>query len=666
MKIEIGTAYYPEDWDCNRIEYDASLMRKVGIRYVRIAEFAWSHLEPTEGTFEFKWLHDAVDIFGRNGIKTVMCTPSSAAPAWMCRKYPEILRMKRNGDKAWFGVRDHTCYTSKKYRVFVLRMAEKMAGEFKNDPNLFAWQIDNEAGCSRFQECFCPDCQNAFREYLKGKYGTLENLNQCWGTTFWSGEYSDWNEIELEGPNENMGACRTLASYEFRNLMQSSFIIMQADAIRKIMPSILIGTNNYCGYDRYEVFSKLDFAGEDFYPSNEIKPAAAVFHTDLYRGLISGVPPWMLETPPAPGAPLNDRMRFYFWLFVGHGYDKIFYFLWTNHLAGNEKTHRTIMTQDGHPGLKYTMLRQLISEADAVLAKYPVLPLPQPKTALIYDYHASWIYTMSFISETTIFHELQSRTHEALFRTGYPPEIISSDRDFSSYSLVVFPIQAHVSKNLASRLEKYVADGGTILINGRSGMYDEYSKNLPECGPEHLKKLLGLEITDGFEFAPQGTPPTIPGSYEPTPEFERKHVIVTGAPGDRETVGTIEHWAGGVSLTTAESIMTYKNSIFKGYPFLTVNKFGKGHALYYASDITDQVLLSVMVRYAESLAGLPETKIPEGVDISRRGNLLFVSNFNDFELSFEAEAEGENIVGHALSNGKITLGSHATAVIELL
>jgi beta-galactosidase len=441
---------------------------------------------------------------------------------------------------------------------------------------------------------------------------------------------------------------------------------MQSDAIRKIIPSAKIGTNNYSRYDRYEVFLKLDFAGEDFYPSDNTKPSAAVFHTELYRGLIPGVNPWMLETPPAPGAPLNDLMRFYFWLFAGHGYDKIFYFLWTNHLAGNEKTHRTIMTQDGHPGLKYAMLRKLISEADSALEKYPELPLPQPRTALVYDYHASWIYTLSFVSEVTIFYELQSRTHEALFITGYAPEIISSEHDFSKYALVVLPIQAHISKDLASRLEKYVENGGTILINGRSGMYDKYSKNLQERGPEHLKKLLGLEIVESFEFAPQGTTPKLPADYVSTLEFEREHVVVTGAPGGRNTAGTIGHWAGGVKLTTAESVMTYKNSIFKGYPFLTVNKFGKGHALYYASDITDSALLADMVRYAESLSGLPKTGTPEGIDVSKRGNLMFVSNFNDFELSFKTEVRGKNIVGKALSDGEITIEGHGTALIELL
>jgi len=211
-----------------------------------------------------------------------------------------------------------------------------------------------------------------------------------------------------------------------------------------------------------------------------------------------------------------------------------------------------------------------------------------------------------------------------------------------------------------------VADGGTILINGRSGMYDQYSKNLQEHGPEHLKELLGLELSDGIEYASQGITPKIPASYEPTDEFERKHVVVNGTLDGREVAGTIEHWAGGISLKTAKSVLTYKNSVFKGEPFLTVNKFGKGHALYYAADITDQAFLSAMVQYAESLARLPETGIPEGVDLSRRGNLLFVSNFNDFEVSFKTEEKGKNIVGDAFADGTITMQPHGTAVIEIL
>ena len=98
MKIGVGTSYYPENWNRERIIRDADLMKKAGLSFVRMGEFAWSHFEPADGEYHFEWLEEAVQIFGERGINSVLCTPSSAAPVWMCRKYPSILRQGRNGE----------------------------------------------------------------------------------------------------------------------------------------------------------------------------------------------------------------------------------------------------------------------------------------------------------------------------------------------------------------------------------------------------------------------------------------------------------------------------------------------------------------------------------------------------------------------------------------
>ena len=663
MKIEVGTAYYPEDWDNARVEYDAALMRKAGVSYVRMAEFAWSRLEPSEGNYQFQWLQDAVRIFGEHGIRTILCTPSSAAPAWMCRKYPEILRKKRSGESAWFGVRDHTCYTSKKYRELIRKIVEKMAAAFRDNPYVAGWQIDNETGCSRFPECFCPDCQAAFREYLRGKYQTLENLNRAWNTAFWSGDFYDWNELELEANFENMSTCRHVESRRFRSREQAGFVLFQAEIIRKEMPETIIGTNNYSLANRYEVFEHLDFAGNDYYPSFTAKmtdPVYNKFNLGLYAGLKQDTAPWILETPPAAGWPVKDMTRFFFWLFAAYGYDKVFYFQWNNHLGGNEQDHPAVIPAFGQPGPVYESFCKMLAEADRILQGYSSLPLPRNPYAVLLDYENEWIRCGSYNSKIKSQEQTLLSSFASLCRIGGYAEIISPDADWSRYKLLVLPCQAHISKMTAEKMEKFTAAGGVVVMNGASGCFDGNGNNLPVPGPEHVRKLFGITIGEGQPLS--GAEPLV---FEDSGDFASKHVVVRGRLGDSDAAGTIGGWTGFIAADTAEVLMRFDGSMLDGYPFCTVNPYGKGFAVYYAADRIDQALCDKIIRYAAGKAGLTPVPYPDSVLVTRRGPLAFVINFGSQSAEFSTGWDAKNVIGNAFAHGKITIPPEEIAVIEI-
>ena len=58
-----------------RLWQDARRMRKLGISFVRIGEFAWSRIEPEPGRFEWDWLDRAVELARAAGLEVVMGTP---------------------------------------------------------------------------------------------------------------------------------------------------------------------------------------------------------------------------------------------------------------------------------------------------------------------------------------------------------------------------------------------------------------------------------------------------------------------------------------------------------------------------------------------------------------------------------------------------------------
>ena len=114
--MRIGADYYPEHWDKERWKIDAEMMVKANIKVIRIGEFAWSIYEPEEGKYEFDWMDEALDFFGKYGIKVVMCTPSATPPKWMVDKYPDILQNDIHGNPKLFGTRKHYCFNSQTYR----------------------------------------------------------------------------------------------------------------------------------------------------------------------------------------------------------------------------------------------------------------------------------------------------------------------------------------------------------------------------------------------------------------------------------------------------------------------------------------------------------------------------------------------------------------------
>ena len=89
MPLLLGTDWYPEQWPESRWDADLQLMEAAHIHVVRITEFAWSTMEPSEGHYDFGWLDRAIAAAAGHHIWVVLGTPSAAPPAWLTSKYPE-------------------------------------------------------------------------------------------------------------------------------------------------------------------------------------------------------------------------------------------------------------------------------------------------------------------------------------------------------------------------------------------------------------------------------------------------------------------------------------------------------------------------------------------------------------------------------------------------
>ncbi len=201
--IMVGAAWYPEQWPESRWEEDLRLMEAADLKVVRIAEFAWSRMEPSEGHYDFDWLERAVNLAGKHHIVTVLGTPTATPPAWLTQKYPDTLRVEQNGQRVTHGNRAHASASSVRYREYCRKIAEQMAMRFGHNPNVVGWQIDNEYGYALMS--YDDATRKQFQEWLKAKYKTLDSLNTHWATSYWSQTYDNWEEIPIPIGEHNPG-----------------------------------------------------------------------------------------------------------------------------------------------------------------------------------------------------------------------------------------------------------------------------------------------------------------------------------------------------------------------------------------------------------------------------------------------------------------------------
>src|SRR5688572_16761321 len=105
--LYFGADYYPEHVSEECWQKDAELMQQAGFNVVRLAEFAWSWLEPNDNVFNFEWLDRAIDILAAHDIKVVLGTPTAAMPPWMFD--PEMALVDAAGTQSILGSRREYC-----------------------------------------------------------------------------------------------------------------------------------------------------------------------------------------------------------------------------------------------------------------------------------------------------------------------------------------------------------------------------------------------------------------------------------------------------------------------------------------------------------------------------------------------------------------------------
>ena len=612
--ILMGTDWYPEQWPESRWEEDLRLMEAAHLKVVRIAEFAWSTMEPSEGYYEFAWLDRAIALAAQHHIVSVLGTPTAGPPAWLTQKYPETLRIDENGHRATHGARAHGSSSSLRYREFCRGIAEQMASHFGHNPNVVGWQIDNEYGYALMSHD--DETRKQFQGWLQAKYKTLDNVNAHWTTAYWSQTYDNWAEIPIPADDHNPGL--RLDWKRFITYTWTSYQQNQIDAIRKHADPRQFITGNFMGFfdgfDHYLISEPLTFASwDDYVGTGHVDPVANGLTHDLTRGF-KRQNFWVIETQPGAvnWSNLNNFLnrgeaRAMAWQAIGHGADDVSYWQWRSALNGQEEIHGVLVGPDGTPVPFLLEVAQTAAEfekaQDAFRGTTPV-----SEVALLYDYDSHW--AVQFQRHTEKYDDI------ALLRAYYAPlrklsqsvDVISPYTPLDSYKLVVAPNLNVLPKDLADHLLAYVRNGGHLVMGPRSSMKDEFNGLLPQRQPGYLIDAVGARVEQYYALEK---------------DFPVSGVLGTGA-------ATI--WAEQLKahVPDVEVLLKYgkSNGWLDDQPAVVTRVYGKGRITYIGA-ILDDKLTDATARWMIQKAGIMPVFGPlaDGVEVSRRvgeGKQVFV------------------------------------------
>ena len=667
-KLLHGGDYNPEQWlrYPEILKQDVELMKKADINCVSVGIFSWAHLEPNEGEYDFDWLEKIIDNLYKNGIYTVLATPSGAKPLWMSEKYEEIRRVQNNGVRDLSGARHNHCYTSPVYREKTREMDKRLAKRFANHPGVILWHLSNEYG----GECYCPLCQQAFRDWLKKKYKTLDDLNHAWWTDFWSHTYTSWDQIHAPQPNGEMNVHGlTLDWKRFVTYQTVDFMKMERDTVKEVNPDIPVTANLmgfYDGLDYFKFGPELDVVSWDNYPqwhttdNVEIAVSSAMTH-DVMRSikhenflLMESTPSMTNWTPISmlkrPGMHLLSSMQA-----VAHGSNSVQYFQFRKSRGSCEKFHGAVVDHVSHGGVFDSVTNEntrVFKDVQSVGAELKSMnergdvygTEVKPQVAIVYDVENRWALedAQGFNNVDKKYVDTVMDHYRALWALGADVDILDQTRDFSGHDLVIAPFSYMLRGDFAKRVEEFVKNGGTFVTTYGTGWVNESDLCFLGGFPGPLTDVLGIWA-------------------------EEIDVLMPGMENSVQLNGNtykLTDYAELIHLRTAKQLTGYDSDFYAGMPAVTVNEFGKGRAFYLAARFEEKFFTDF---YAGLLGEMhiPTLPMPYGVNAATRTDgkeaFTFVMNFTPDDKSVTIEGR-DFFTGEELAS--FTLPPHGCRIVR--
>ena len=660
-KLLYGGDYNPEQWDEATWAEDMRLFKLAHVDTVTLNVFSWAMLQPSEKTYDFSKLDKIMELVRKNGLKVVLATATGAHPAWMAHRYPEILRTEFNGMKRKFGGRHNSCPSSRVYKDFAGKLVTRLAERYKDYDNIVAWHISNEFG----GECYCENCEKAFRVWLKDQYHTIEEVNRVWDTAFWGHTFYDWDEIVA--PNmlsEHFEYERSMfqgISLDYKKFFSEAMLDcfrLERDIVKKITPQIPVTTNLMAFYkilDYGKWAKEMDFVSWDNYPSNDDTPANIALTHELMRGVGDGKPFLLMEQTPSVTnwQPYNALkrpgvMRLWSYQAVAHGSDSIMYFQMRRSIGACEKYHGALIDHVGHENTRvFREASQIGAELDKLQDAFLGTTI-KARVGLLFDWENWWAIEYSAGPSVMLKYRDEIQLYyEALHSRNIAVDIIGTDTDLSGYDLVIAPILYMVKPGYDEKIRRFVQAGGSFVTTFFSGYVDEH--DLVDVGgyPGRLRDILGIWVEES----------------DALPEGHKNRFTWKGEAYEATLLCDLLHPEG------AEVLASYEEDFYAGMPALTVNRMGQGKA-YYVATRGDKAFYAALIDEICRDCGIePVLETPDQVEATLRsgeqGSFLFLLNHSEEEKTVNLTRPGRDLLSGENLEGSVVIEGRDVRILKI-
>lgn len=648
-----GGDYNPEQWPEDTWANDIQVFKQAHLNSATINVFSWALLEQREGEYDFSKLDKIVKELSDANFDIVLATATAAMPAWMFKKYPDVARVDYQGRRHVFGQRHNFCSNSKNYQVLASKLVKKIVSRYYKNPHIKVWHVNNEYGGN----CYCDNCQNAFRDWLKYKYKNLETLNKAWNMNVWGHRIYDWDEIVV--PNElgdawgaegteTIVSALSLDYLRFQSESLLKLFKMEKAIIKKYDPVALVTTNFHALPNKlldYQKWAKeQDIISYDSYPSYNMPTYQSAFLYDLMRSL-KHQPFMLMESTPAqvnwqPYSPLKrpGQMAATELQAVAHGADTVQFFQLKQAIGGSEKFHSAVIS---HSQRTDTRVFKEVTELGEKLKKTGSTILgskTKAKVGIVFDWNNFWSYEyIDGITQDLDYVESILDYYKQFYKRNIPTDIISVDDDFSQYDLVVAPVLYMIKSGLAEKIDQYVKKGGNFVASYLSGIVNENDSVYLGGYPGPLKDVLGIWVEESDAV--------IPG--------QKITVSLDNNNYQANLICDLLHLEG------AHALGNYNSEFYKETPAVSENKWGKGTSWYIGTQL-DEAGLSKIFDHLISIVNiksLVETKTD--LEITKRvtksgKELYFVLNMSNDTKDLPSEFDAyKNLFTDKSANKKM-------------
>ena len=648
-RIWYGGDYNPDQWPEEVWDDDVRLMKKAGVNLVSVGIFSWAKIETSEGVYDFDWLDRIINKLGEAGIAVDLASATASPPMWLTQAHPEVLWKDYRGDVCQPGARQHWRPTSPVFREYALKLCRAMAEHYKGNPYVVAWHVSNEYGChNRFD--YSEDAERAFRKWCEERYGTIDAVNDAWGTAFWAQRMNDFTEIvppRFIGDGNFMNPGKLLDFKRFSSDALKAFYVAERDALAEITPDLPLTTNfmvsaagSVLDYDDWG--REVDFVSNDHYfIPGEAHLDELAFSASLVDG-IARKDPWFLmehSTSAVNWRPVNYRKESGQLVrdslaHVAMGADAVCYFQWRQSKAGAEKFHSAMVPHAGEDSAVFRDVCELGADLNTLAANGLLgTKLAKSKVAVVFDYESEWASEHT-ATPTQYGDDVDEPLYwfRAFADHGVMADVEPVRGAWDVYELVVLPSVYLLSEETTRRVRDYVVGGGRLVVTYYTGISDERDHVWLGGYPGSIRDVGGVRVE---EFMPMGDDfPGVPDCLG----------LSNGAVAhdSADVIGSVDG--------TATVLETFKDDPWTGMdgaPAIVAHTFGEGRSVYVGARLGRDGIALSLPEILDSL-GMAEVGGNDGrvLRVEREGadGSRFVFSFNRTHETVRVPVEGEVVV----------------------